>query len=88
MMTVRSLVLAAVLVATAAPALAQSRGDVIAAPVLRAEVNVTGDVVRVGDVIDNAGPAAPIAIYRAPDLGTVGRPLRWRKCSPRCARIA
>ena len=33
---------------------------------------VTGDVVRIGDVIDNAGPSAQIAIYRAPDLGTTG----------------
>ena len=41
-------------------------------PVLRANVNVTGDVVRIGDVVDNAGNAAQIAIYRAPDLGTTG----------------
>ena len=27
---------------------------------------------RIGDVIDNAGTAAQIAIYRAPDLGTTG----------------
>jgi flagella basal body P-ring formation protein FlgA len=33
---------------------------------------VTSDVVRIGDVIDNAGTAAQIAIYRAPDLGTTG----------------
>src|SRR3981081_4594439 len=73
MMTLRSLLLATVLlVAGAGPALAQSRDDVIAAPVLRASVNVTGDVVRIGDVIDNAGPAGQIAIYRAPDLGTSG----------------
>jgi flagella basal body P-ring formation protein FlgA len=73
MMTLRSLLLATVLFAAGAgPALAQSRDDVIAAPVLRASVNVTGDVVRIGDVIDNAGPAAQIAIYRAPDLGTSG----------------
>jgi flagella basal body P-ring formation protein FlgA len=45
---------------------------ILAAPVLRANVTVTGDVVRIGDVIDNAGPAARIAIYRAPDLGTMG----------------
>src|SRR5262249_6158938 len=44
----------------------------IAVPVLRASVNVSGDVVRIGDVIDNAGSAAQIAIYRAPDLGTTG----------------
>jgi flagella basal body P-ring formation protein FlgA len=72
MMTVRSLLLGAVLLAiSAAPALAQSREDV-AAPVLRASVNVSGDVVRIGDVVDNAGSAAQIAIYRAPDLGTTG----------------
>jgi flagella basal body P-ring formation protein FlgA len=29
-------------------------------------------VVRIGDVIDNAGSTAQIAIYRAPDLGTTG----------------
>ena len=39
---------------------------------LRANVTVAGDVVRIGDVIDNAGTAAQIAIYRAPDLGTTG----------------
>ncbi|HEY3148385.1 MAG TPA: flagellar basal body P-ring formation chaperone FlgA, partial [Dongiaceae bacterium] len=31
-----------------------------------------GDLVRIGDVIDNAGSAGQIAIYRAPDLGTTG----------------
>src|SRR5882757_9087409 len=62
---------AALLAASAAPSLAQSREDV-AAPVLRANVNVSGDLVRIGDVVDNAGNAARIAIYRAPDLGTTG----------------
>jgi flagella basal body P-ring formation protein FlgA len=71
-MILRSLLLATTLLAAAGPALAQSRDDVIASPVLRANVNVTSDVVRIGDVIDNAGPAAQIAIYRAPDLGTSG----------------
>jgi flagella basal body P-ring formation protein FlgA len=85
MMTIRSLLAAtALLAATIAPALAQttdaavaaalaqSSDDVIAVPVLRASVTVTGDVVRIGDVVDNAGTAAQIAIYRAPDLGTTG----------------
>jgi flagellar basal body P-ring formation protein FlgA len=40
--------------------------------VLRANVNVTGEVVRIGDLVDNAGPAAQIAVYRSPDLGTTG----------------
>ena len=73
MMIVRSLLLATALLAvSAAPALAQTRDDVIAAPVLRANVTVTSDLVRIGDVVDNAGSAAQIAIYRAPDLGTTG----------------
>ena len=33
---------------------------------------MTSDVVRVGDLIDNAGSAAQIAVYRSPDLGTTG----------------
>lgn len=72
-MIVRPVLLAiALLVATAVTALAQSSNDVIAAPVLRANVVVADDLVRIGDVIDNAGTAAQIAIYRAPDLGTTG----------------
>src|SRR5580704_16030100 len=72
-MTTRTLLLAAaLLVAGAAAAFGASGDDTIAAPVLRANVTVTGDVVRIGDVIDNAGVAAQIAIYRAPDLGTTG----------------
>src|SRR6202158_2618374 len=73
MMTIRSVLLAtALLAAIPAAAFAQVRDDVIAAPVLRASVTVAGDVVRIGDVIDNAGASAQIAIYRAPDLGTTG----------------
>jgi len=72
-MIARSLLLATVLLAaSSATASAQLRDDVIAAPVLRANVTVTGDLVRIGDVIDNAGTYAQIAIYRAPDLGTTG----------------
>ena len=72
-MTIRSLLFAtALLAATAAPASAQDPDDTIAVPALRANVTVTGEVVRIGDVIDNAGTAAQIAIYRAPDLGTTG----------------
>ena len=72
-MKLRSLFLAtALLVSAATAASAQDGDDVIAAPALRANVTVSGDVVRIGDVIDNAGNAAQIAIYRAPDLGTTG----------------
>jgi flagellar basal body P-ring formation protein FlgA len=79
-MTMRSLLLAAALLAGGtAPALAASPDAApswatasIAPPVLRPAVTVTSDIVRIGDVIDNAGAAAQIAIYRAPDLGTTG----------------
>ena len=67
-----SLLAAALLAASTTFAAAQTMRDAIAIPVLRANVTVTGDIVRIGDVIDNAGPAAQIAIYRAPDLGTTG----------------
>ena len=66
------LIAIALLAAQAAAAVAQSRADIIAAPALRAAVTVTSDLVRIGDIIDNAGSAAQIAIYRAPDLGTTG----------------
>jgi flagella basal body P-ring formation protein FlgA len=73
MMIIRTTLLAfALLAAATGTALAQTSEEPIAAPVLRADVTVTSDVVRIGDVIDNAGTAAQIAIYRAPDLGTTG----------------
>src|SRR6185436_15686900 len=79
----RSLLVATALIAaSSATAAAQAQDtfanqtfanrNVIAAPVLRANVQVSGDLVRIGDVIDNAGSAGQIAIYRAPDLGTTG----------------
>jgi flagella basal body P-ring formation protein FlgA len=72
-MTLRSFLLAAALLAaTGTTAFAQSNDDAIMAPTLRPSVTVSSDVVRIGDVIDNAGTSALIAIYRAPDLGTTG----------------
>src|SRR4029453_6478054 len=76
-MIARALLLATALLAAPGAAVAQAQEsltnrDVIAAPALRANVQVSGDLVRIGDVIDNAGAAAQIAIYRAPDLGTTG----------------
>ncbi|OKO79459.1 flagellar basal body P-ring biosynthesis protein FlgA [Bradyrhizobium sp. NAS80.1] len=50
----------------------EAADDVIAVPTLRASVTVTADVVRVGDLVDNAGSAALIPVYRSPDLGTTG----------------
>jgi flagella basal body P-ring formation protein FlgA len=45
---------------------------VVAPPTLRANVTVASDIVRVGDLVDNAGIAGATAVYRAPDLGTTG----------------
>ena len=52
----------------AAPAAAQS----YAQPRLKAQVVVAGDIVRIGDMIENAGLAADKPIFRAPDLGQTG----------------
>lgn len=41
-------------------------------PVLKAQATITGPVVRVGDLIDNAGVVAKVPIFRAPDLGFTG----------------
>lgn len=41
-------------------------------PALRAEVTVQGDLVHIGDLVENAGPVGNIAVFRAPDLGTTG----------------
>ncbi len=73
MMAFRFLVFTSVLLAASVAAGATHAGDdTIAAPVLRASVSVTGDLVRVGDLIDNAGSFAQVPVYRAPDLGTTG----------------
>lgn len=58
------------LLALALPA--QAADDALVSPTLRASITVTSDVVRVGDLIDNAGSAALIPVYRSPDLGTTG----------------
>ena len=62
----------------ASPAAAQTLASLspapqAARPMLRAAVTVTDDVVRIGDLVDNAGIVANIAVFRAPDPGTTGR---------------
>ena len=42
-------------------------------PALKPAVTVVGEIVRIGDLIENAGAAANIAIFRTPDLGQTGR---------------
>lgn len=41
-------------------------------PALRAEAVVSGGVVRIGDLVDNAGIVANVAVFRAPALGETG----------------
>jgi flagella basal body P-ring formation protein FlgA len=41
-------------------------------PVLRSDVTVTGNIVRIGDLIGNAGIVADVPIFRAPLLGQTG----------------
>jgi flagella basal body P-ring formation protein FlgA len=41
-------------------------------PILRAQATVSGEFVRIGDLIDHAGIVANIPIFRAPDLGMTG----------------
>jgi flagellar basal body P-ring formation protein FlgA len=41
-------------------------------PTLRRAVTVTSDLVRIGDLIDNAGPNAGVPVFRSPDVGTTG----------------
>src|SRR5215470_7886818 len=71
-MIARSLLIAAALIGLVSDAAAQNKRDILAPPMLRANVVVASDIVRIGDVIDNAGAAGKIAIYRAPDPGTTG----------------
>jgi flagella basal body P-ring formation protein FlgA len=41
-------------------------------PRLKAAATVTGDIVRVGDLVSHAGVIASVPIFRSPDLGTTG----------------
>jgi flagellar basal body P-ring formation protein FlgA len=71
-MLIRSMLVTALLAAVPTPAFAQETEDAIAVPVLRAQVTVESNIVRIGDMVENAGTASQIAIYRSPDLGTTG----------------
>ena len=66
------LVATALLTAGVNAASAQSEQDAPVNPVLRASITVNSEIVRIGDVVENAGTASQIAIFRSPDLGTTG----------------
>jgi flagella basal body P-ring formation protein FlgA len=59
----------ALLVSHAPDAVAQNQP---AAPRLKELVAVTSEIVRIGDLVENAGAASGIAVFRAPDLGHTG----------------
>ncbi len=67
---IRALAVAALL-AAAGPAAAQIAAPP-GTPTLKRAVTVSADVVRIGDLIDNAGAAADTPIFRSPDIGTTG----------------
>src|SRR3954471_20223003 len=43
-----------------------------AAPRLKELVAVSSEIVRIGDLVENAGTAADVPVFRAPDLGQTG----------------
>ncbi len=63
----------ALLIALTGSAAAQITGALTPAnPKLKELVTVTADVVRIGDLVENAGSAADIPVFRSPDLGSTG----------------
>jgi len=75
---IRSILLATLAVllglgAPVMPAAAQSRDAALSdVPSLKAAATVMGDIVRIGDLVENAGAVADVPIFRAPDLGQTG----------------
>lgn len=55
-----------------APAIAGAAASSAPVPVMKAEATVTGDAVKIGDLFDNAGAAATIPVFHAPELGASG----------------
>jgi flagella basal body P-ring formation protein FlgA len=56
----------------ATPAAAQIAGAAYAPARLKSQVTVSSDIVRIGDLVENAGAVAHTPIFRAPDLGETG----------------
>ena len=61
-----------ILALAATPAAAQITGAVYAPARLKSQATVSSDIVRIGDLVENAGAAANTPIFRAPDLGETG----------------
>jgi flagellar basal body P-ring formation protein FlgA len=61
------------LMALGVPAAAQNPEAAASdAPFIKASATVMGDIVRIGDLVENAGAVADVPIFRAPDLGQTG----------------
>jgi len=71
-MTRKLLLALAALGTLATAANAQTLAALDAKPKLKAEVVVTGGIVRIGDLVENAGIIADVPIFRSPDLGSTG----------------
>ena len=57
------------LLALSGPALAETQTE---HPRLKSDATVSSNLVRIGDLVEHAGNAADVAIFRAPDLGYTG----------------
>lgn len=67
---IRFVIIAALLIALVNEA--RPEGAAPPVPRLKELVTVTADIVRVGDLVENAGAAANVPVFRAPDLGQTG----------------
>ena len=61
-----------ILALAATPAAAQLASGSYAPAHLKAQTTVSSDIVRIGDLIENAGTVANTPIFRSPDLGQTG----------------
>src|ERR1700752_2654295 len=61
-----------ILALAATPAAAQLSGGSYAPARLKSQATVSSDIVRIGDLVENAGGVANTPIFRAPDLGQTG----------------
>jgi flagella basal body P-ring formation protein FlgA len=69
---IRAIAFVTLLAAAADPAAAGISSAPAKVPTLKSAATVSGDLVRIGDLIDNAGATADKPIFRSPDLGTTG----------------
>jgi flagella basal body P-ring formation protein FlgA len=68
-MMIRIVLALALMVACGAEATAEPAAG---APRLKEFVSVSSEIVRIGDLVENAGAATDVPVFRAPDLGQTG----------------